>query len=41
MIKDTMTLQLWWYFFHIFVYGDVVYAQTWEVLALKNTIEPP
>ena len=22
-------------------YGDVVYAQTWEVLTLKNYIEPP
>ena len=22
-------------------YGDVVYAQTWQVLALKNCIEPP
>ena len=27
--------------FQNFVYGDVVYAQTWEVLALKNCIEPP
>ena len=25
----------------IFVYGDVVYAQTWEVLTLKNCIKPP
>ena len=24
-----------------FVYGDVVYAQTWEVLTLRNCIEPP
>ena len=24
----------------MFVYGDVVYAQTWEVLTLKNCIEP-
>ena len=34
-------IQLWWQFFTIFVYGDVVYAQTWEVLILKNCIEPP
>ena len=34
-------LQLWWQFFQIFVYGDVVYAQTWEVLTMKNCIEPP
>ena len=27
--------------FQIFVYGDVVYAQTCEVLTLKNCIEPP
>ena len=27
--------------FQIFVYGDVVYAQTWEVLTLKNCIETP
>ena len=25
----------------MFVYGDVVYAQTWEVLTVKNCIEPP
>ena len=27
----------------MFVYGDVVYAQTWEVhvLTMKNCIEPP
>ena len=24
----------------MFVYGDVVYAQTWQVLTLKNCIEP-
>ena len=24
----------------MFVYGDVVYAQTWRVLTLKNCIEP-
>ena len=34
-------IQLWWQFFQIFVYGDVVYAQTWEVLTLENCIEPP
>ena len=34
-------IQLWWQFFQIFVYGDVVYAQTWEVLTPKNCIEPP
>ena len=27
--------------FQNIVYGDVVYAQTWEVLALKNCVEPP
>ena len=25
----------------IFVYGDIVYAQTWEALTLKNCIESP
>ena len=25
----------------MFVYGDVVYAQTWEVLPVKNCVEPP
>ena len=34
-------IHLWWQFFQIFVFGDVVYAQTWEVLTLKNCIEPP
>ena len=34
-------IHLWCQFFQIFVYGDVVYAQTWEVLILKNCIEPP
>ena len=29
------------FFFQIFVYGDVVYTQTWEVLTLKNCIESP
>ena len=28
-------------FFQIFVYGDLVCAQTWEVLTPKNCIEPP
>ena len=31
-------MQLWWQFFQMFVYGDVVYAQTWQVLTLKNCI---
>ena len=34
-------IQLWWQFFQNFVYGDIVYAQIWEVLAMKNCIEPP
>ena len=34
-------IQLWWQFFQNFVYGDVVYAQTWKVLVLENYIEPP
>ena len=29
-------IQLWWQFFKIFVYGDVVYTQTWEILTLKK-----
>ena len=33
-------IQLWWQFFQMFVYGDVVYAQTWQSLTLKNCIEP-
>ena len=32
-------IQLWWKFFQMFVYGDMGYAQTWEVLTLKNCIE--
>ena len=33
-------IQLWWQFFRMFVYGEVVYAQTWQVtLTLKNCIE--
>ena len=31
-------IQLWRNFFQIFVYGDVVYAQTWEILTRKNCI---
>ena len=34
-------IQLWWQFFQIFVHGNVVYAQTWEVLTLTNYNEPP
>ena len=34
-------IQLWLEFFQIFVYGDVVYAKTWELVTLKNCIEPP
>ena len=29
-------IHLWCQFFQIFVYGDVVYAQTWEVQTLKK-----
>ena len=29
-------IQLWWQFFQMFVYGDIVYAQTWQLLTLKN-----
>ena len=29
-------IKLWWPFFQIFVYGEVVYAQTWKVLTLKK-----
>ena len=32
-------IQLWCQFFQIFVYGYVVYTQTWEVSTLKNCIE--
>ena len=31
-------IQLWWQYFQMFVYGDVVYVQTWQVLTLKNCI---
>ena len=34
-------IQLWWQFFQIFVYGDLVYAQSWEVSTQKNPVEPP
>ena len=34
-------IQLWWSFFQIFVNGDVLNAQTWEVFNLKNSIELP
>ena len=33
-------IQLRWQLFQMFVYGDVVYAQTWQVLTLKNCIGP-
>ena len=33
-------IQLWCSFLQIFVDGDVVNAQTWEILPLKNPIEP-
>ena len=33
-------IQLWRQLFQIFVYGDVVYTQTWEVLTVKSSIEP-
>ena len=29
-------IQLWWQFFQMFVYGDIVYAQTWQVLDCKT-----
>ena len=32
-------IQLWWQFFQMVVYGDVVHAQAWQVLDLKNCIE--
>ena len=39
-ITYTYPIQLWWEFFLVFVNDDVVHAQTWEVLTLKNPIEP-
>ena len=32
-------IQLWSQFFQMFLYGDVVYAQTWQLLTVKNCIE--
>ena len=29
-------IQVWWKFSKIFVNGDVVYAQMWEILTLKT-----
>ena len=29
-------IQLWWQFFQNFVYGDVVYAQTWGAIDLEK-----
>ena len=34
-------IQLWWRFNQFFFLRDIVYAQTWEVLTMKNRIEPP
>ena len=34
-------IQLGWQFFQIFLYGDIVYAQTLKILTLKNCVEPP
>ena len=39
LIMTNFLIQLWWQFFQMFVYGDVVYAQTWQVLTLTNCIE--
>ena len=33
-------IHLWGQLFQMFVCGDVVYAQTWQVLTLKNCMEP-
>ena len=38
---DHNKFSLWWQFFQIFVYGDVVYVQTWDLLTLKNCVAPP
>ena len=38
LMFDILPKQLWW---QILVNGNVVYAQTWELLTLKNLIEPP
>ena len=32
-------IQLWWQFFQIFFYGDVVYAETWEILTATLTTD--
>ena len=29
-------IQFWWQFFQVFVFDDVVYAQTWEVLTSQS-----
>ena len=34
-------IQLCWQFFQIVSYGDVVYAENWEILTLKNGVKPP
>ena len=34
-------IQLWWQFFQMFVYGDVVDAPIWQVLTLDDCIKPP
>ena len=39
--KKIKILEMWWQFFQNFVFSDVVYDQTGEVLTLKNCIEPP
>ena len=31
-------IQLWWQFFQISVYGDIVNTQTWDELIVKNSI---
>ena len=33
-------LQQWWYFFQVFVNGNVVNAQTWKVVPMKNPVKP-
>ena len=38
--KFSVLIQLWWQFFQMCVYGDVVYAQTWY-WPWKKCIEPP
>ena len=41
LLAAVYLIQLWCQFLQIFVFGDVVYAQTWEALTLKTCIEPP